>query len=158
KKEYVTLTYPSLISVAPGRDPVAAAERVCRAVKRTPSPDLPRLWEELERVTEVSISAKEERSLAARTIMSWADVRAISDDGMDVQSHSHEHLVLNTLDPPAIKRDLQRSVEALRDTVGREVHSVAYPVGRVLDAERRAPAEAQFKLGFTNDTGLCRFD
>jgi peptidoglycan/xylan/chitin deacetylase (PgdA/CDA1 family) len=91
--------------------------------------------------------------------MSWQQVRAISNAGMDVQSHSHEHLVLNTLEPAAVKRDLERSADVLRDAVGHEVHSVAYPVGLVLEgAERRAPAEARFKLGFTNDTGLCKLD
>ena len=56
-------------------------------------------------------------------------------------------------------RDLRRSAEALRENVGVEAHSVAYPVGYELDADRRrAVAEAGYALGFTNSTGLSRLD
>jgi peptidoglycan/xylan/chitin deacetylase (PgdA/CDA1 family) len=76
---------------------------------------------------------------------------------MDVQSHSHEHLVLNTLSPDAARRDLRRSADALREAVGGEAFGVAYPVGYTLPgALRRAPRDAGFELGFTNGTGLGR--
>ncbi|HVY44515.1 MAG TPA: hypothetical protein VHB21_01500, partial [Minicystis sp.] len=50
----------------------------------------------------------------------------------------------------------------LHDVLGATPQAVAYPVGyRLKGALRRAPAEARFSLGFTNNTGLCfpgRFD
>ena len=76
--------------------------------------------------------------------------------GMDVQSHSHSHRVLNTLSPDSARLDLAQSAAILREHLGRPVHSVAYPVGYELEGLlRRAPADAQFALGFTNNTGLC---
>lgn len=151
------LGYPSVIELHPRAAPGASAKLVCHAIKRTPGIDLARLWEDLERATGVSISAEEERSIARRTILGMRQIRALRDAGMDVQSHSHEHLVLNTLTPEAAARDLSRSAEALREAVGGEVFSVAYPVGYALPAAlRRAPEAARFELGFTNGTGKGR--
>lgn len=155
-REQLELTYPRRLSLRPQRAPAAAARLVCQAIKQTVGIDLPRLWETLEEQAGVSLSAAEERALAARSIMGFAEVRALAAAGLDVQSHSHEHLVLNTLTPEAARRDLARSAEVLRDTLGTEIYGVAYPVGYELRGPvRRAPEEAGFELGFTNDTGVC---
>ena len=152
----VTLGYPRPLALRPLDAPEAAARLVCDAIKRTPGVDLTRLWDELEQRTLVSLDPAEERALATRTIMSWRQVRALREAGMDVQSHSHAHLVLNTLTPEAAQRDLARSASTLREAVGGEVYGVAYPVGYALEgALRRAPEDARFELGFTNGTGLC---
>lgn len=156
RRPEITIDYPRALVVRPGEAPVAAAHLVSRAIKRTPGLDLPRLWDAIERATGVTLSAAEERALARRSIMGFREVRALRDAGLDVQSHAHEHLVLNTLTPEAARRDLARSAEALRDAVGGDIFAVAYPVGYALGgALRRAPEEAGFTLGFTNGTGLC---
>jgi peptidoglycan/xylan/chitin deacetylase (PgdA/CDA1 family) len=75
---------------------------------------------------------------------------------MDVQSHSHDHLILNSLPPDVAQRDLVRSARALREALGEEPYAVAYPVGYELaGAHRDAPRAAGFELAFTNGTGLC---
>lgn len=162
RAEVAALDYPVPLALRPAAAPEEAARLVCHAIKRTPGVDLGRLWETLEARTGASIDAAEEHRLARRTVMGWRHVRALGDAGMDVQSHSHEHLVLNTLTPEAARRDLLRSAEALRDAVGGEVFGVAYPVGYHLEGPlRRATEDAHFELGFTNGTGLCaggRFD
>jgi peptidoglycan/xylan/chitin deacetylase (PgdA/CDA1 family) len=152
----VDLDYPRRLTLHPQSAPAEAARLVCQAIKQTAGIDLPRLWETLEERAGVVLSAAEERALAARSIMGFAEVRALAAAGLDVQSHSHEHLVLNTLSPEAARRDLSRSAEVLRDALGAEVYGVAYPVGYELRGPvRRAPEEAGFELGFTNDTGVC---
>ena len=160
--ETVELAYPTRQTVEPRGDPRGGTQRVCAAIKATPRVSLARVWEELERALGATISAQEEADLARRTLMSWSEIRALTAAGMDVQSHSHRHLVLNTLAPQDAERDLRRSASILREALDRPVHSVAYPVGYELSGElRRAPAAASFELGFTNDTGLCslrRFD
>jgi peptidoglycan/xylan/chitin deacetylase (PgdA/CDA1 family) len=159
RRDEVTLDYPRRLTLHPTVAPEAAARVVCEAIKRTPGVDLHRLWDALEERTGVVLGAAEERALAGRTIMGWAQVRALRDAGMDVQSHAHEHLVLNTLTPAAAERDLAQSASALREAVGGEVFGVAYPVGYALSgALRRAPELASFELGFTNGTGLCAVD
>ncbi len=160
--ESVELTYPKVPTIHPRRDPRGATQRVCAAIKATPRVSLARVWDDLERALETRISAEEEADLARRTLMSWPEIRALAAAGMAVQSHSHSHLVLNTLAPEEAELDLRRSSSILREAIDQPVHSVAYPVGYELEgAWRRAPAAASFELGFTNDTGLCsmrRFD
>lgn len=161
-KETAYLTYPARLTLRPRADPAGATERVCAAIKRTPSVSMPRVWEELERALGCSLSTEEEGATARRTIMGWSEIRALAAAGMDVQSHSHRHIVLNTLSPDEAERDLRRSSSILREAVDQPVHSVAYPVGYELEgALRRAPESAAFDLGFTNNTGLValrRFD
>jgi peptidoglycan/xylan/chitin deacetylase (PgdA/CDA1 family) len=160
--ESVELTYPQRQIVHPRSDPRGGTQRVCAAIKATPRVSLARVWDDLERSLGTMISTEEEGDLARRTLMSWPEIRALAAAGMDVQSHSHSHLVLNTLAPGEAERDLRRSASILREAVDHPVHSVAYPVGYELGGElRRAPEAASFELGFTNDTGLCsmrRFD
>jgi peptidoglycan/xylan/chitin deacetylase (PgdA/CDA1 family) len=162
RKERVDLAYPRALELHPAGAPAEAARLVSQAIKRTPGIELARLWDALEEATGVSLSAAEERNVARRTIMGWQKVRALRDAGMDVQSHSHAHLVLNTLTPEAARVDLARSAEVLREVIGGEIFAVAYPVGYALEGPlRRAPRDAGFDLGFTNGTGLCsigRFD
>jgi peptidoglycan/xylan/chitin deacetylase (PgdA/CDA1 family) len=153
----VDLDYPQPLVLQPASAPEEAARLVCQAIKRTPGVDHGRLWEALEQRTLVSLGRDEERALAARTIMGWSRVQALRDAGMDVQSHSHEHLVLNTLTPDAARQDLLRSSQTLREALGQDIYGVAYPVGYAVGgALRWAPANARFELGFTNCTGLCR--
>jgi len=113
----------------------------------------------LELEVPVSLSALEEKELAARTIMGWQRIRALAAAGMDVQSHTHEHMVINTLTPERATRDLRRSWRVLREELGVDAHTVAYPVGCEIGPEhRRAVVAAGFELGFTNATGVCSLD
>ncbi|MFT3764824.1 MAG: polysaccharide deacetylase family protein [Minicystis sp.] len=155
----VEIDYPRPLSLRPAADPEGSARLVCRAIKRTPGIDLARLFDALEARSGVSIAADDEQRIARRIIMGWPKVRALRDAGMDVQSHAHEHLVLNTLTPEQARRDLARSAEVLREMVGGDIFAVAYPVGYTLEgALRRAPEQACFELGFTNGTGICAAD
>lgn len=161
REERVDLDVPRALSLRPVAAPSESARLVCHAIKRTPAVDLRRLWDQLEERTKVSLSEAEERAVARRTIMGMRLVRALADAGMDVQSHAHEHLVLNTLTPEVAERDLRRSRDVLREALGADIYAVAYPVGYTLPPTLRpAPVAAGFELGFTNGTGVTslRFD
>jgi peptidoglycan/xylan/chitin deacetylase (PgdA/CDA1 family) len=157
QRDRVELTYPERLALEPRRGAAAAARAICEAIKRTRDIDLERLWEAIACDAGVSLAEGEERTLAARTILGWSGVRRLRDAGMDVQSHSHQHLVLNSLAPDATRRDLARSSALLHDALGDAPYGVAYPVGYMLDATRRATARAAgFEIGFTNGTGRSR--
>ena len=48
---------------------------------------------------------------------------------MDVQSHTHTHRVLQTLDGRELERELRVSRTALEDALGEPVVGISYPVG-----------------------------
>jgi peptidoglycan/xylan/chitin deacetylase (PgdA/CDA1 family) len=150
------LAYPARLSVHPSRGVSVAARAIIDAVKRAERLDLARLWEDLERASGVVLDPAEERALAGRTHLGWGAVKRLRDVGFDVQSHSHEHLILNALAPEAARRDLARSARVLREALGEAPSAVAYPVGyQLTGAHHRVAPEAGFEIGFTNGTGLC---
>jgi peptidoglycan/xylan/chitin deacetylase (PgdA/CDA1 family) len=74
---------------------------------------------------------------------------------MDVESHTRWHRVLETLDPGALRDELVGSRRDLEARLGRRVRAIANPVGRRPPAHvRRAVAEAGYRVGFTNGSGV----
>lgn len=157
RRPLVALRYPTTLVVRPQSEPERAISALSRIVKSTPGLDLARFFETLEAAFGVALSAAAERELARRTIMSWSDIRALRREGMDVQSHSHSHRVLQTLPVEEARLDLATSRHILTEVLGEPVDSVAYPVGYSLDERLRTAAhDAGFTLGFTNSSGFCQ--
>ncbi|MES2098573.1 MAG: polysaccharide deacetylase family protein [Pseudomonadota bacterium] len=90
--------------------------------------------------------------------MSWAQIRAMSDAGVEIGSHSVTHPVLAKIaDDAALERELVDSKHAIEQHTGRSVVSLAYPVGgpgayseRVIGAVRRAG----YRFAFTYEGGI----
>lgn len=90
--------------------------------------------------------------------MSWAQVKAMSDAGIEIGSHSVSHPVLaNVTDEAQLDRELFDSKAQIESHTGRSVLSLAYPVGgpgayseRVVHVARRAG----YRFGFTYESGV----
>jgi peptidoglycan/xylan/chitin deacetylase (PgdA/CDA1 family) len=158
-REHLSLDYPERLD-APVATPAQrsrAAGRVLRVIKDRPGLDLERMLDGLERAAGVTASSDELRRLAEETVMSWDQVRSLRRAGMDVQSHTHTHRVLQTLDAPTLARELRVSRSLLEDAVGAPVRAISYPVGRPLGGApdlRLAVRDAGYELGFSNGTGV----
>ena len=156
RRDRMELAYPERLVLHPTRSWRAAARALLDAAKRAERLDLARLWEAVEQAGGIALDAAEERALATRTALGWPSLRRLRDAGMDVQSHSHDHFILNSLPPDVAQRDLMRSARTLREALGEAPYALAYPVGYELaGAHRDAPRAAGFELAFTNGTGLC---
>jgi len=101
-----------------------------------------------------------EAGYANGLIMTWDHVRALARAGMDVESHSRHHRVLQTLDEAGLREELTGSREDLEAQLGRPVRAIAYPVGRRLGSGseriRAAIAAAGYKIGLSNASGVNR--
>ena len=166
RAERVRLTYPEPREIdlrAPG-----AAGTLVRTVKNTVGLDVERYLEELTAAAGVAWDRAVERRLADDLIMTWDQVRALRDAGMDIESHTRRHRVLQTLGAADLADELAGARADLEREVGRTSRAIAYPVGRPishLSALRDAVAAAGYRVGFTNGTGaslvrggLDRFD
>ncbi len=152
----ITLRYPVPLVLDLARDFDQVKQILLRLIKHQPNLDLVHFFDDLEEAVGVSIHPDEEKALASKTILGFRDVRALQDAGMTIASHSHAHRVLTTLSPDDVLSDLQKSRLLLREVLGRDVRTVAYPVGQHLGGSfRKAVGLAGFDLGFTNATGLC---
>jgi peptidoglycan/xylan/chitin deacetylase (PgdA/CDA1 family) len=153
----VRIAYPSALELSP-RDP-AALHQLADIVKDTTALDLERFLDELAIALRVDWSPEHERLHANNLVLTWDAVRALAAAGMDIESHSRSHRVLQTLDPVALRDELQGSRRDLETALGRPVRAIAYPVGRRiahLAPIREAVAAAGYRVGFTNATGSTR--
>ncbi|HEU4727921.1 MAG TPA: polysaccharide deacetylase family protein [Kofleriaceae bacterium] len=147
------LAYPRPMRVDTGAPD--ARRLLDNTIKNTAGLDLERFLRELRAALHVGWSPEIEAEQAARLIMTWADVRALADAGMDIESHTQHHRVLETLDHDDLREELVGSRRDLELQLGRPVRALAYPVGRRPPLEvRRAVAAAGYKVGLTNVGGV----
>ncbi|MEO8846716.1 MAG: polysaccharide deacetylase family protein [Kofleriaceae bacterium] len=157
KRSTASVTYPHPIEIS-ASDPDALHD-LAAVVKDTSGLELERFLDELAQAFGVAWHAELERGHANDVVMTWDDVRALAAAGMDVESHSRRHRVLQTLDPVALEDELTGSREELEAQLGRPVQAIAYPVGRRiahLAPIRHAVEAAGYKIGFTNMSGASR--
>jgi peptidoglycan/xylan/chitin deacetylase (PgdA/CDA1 family) len=62
--------------------------------------------------------------------MTWGQVAELSASGMEVGGHTYGHADLGTATVEAARRELVRDRDLLRDRLGRDVGSFAYPFGK----------------------------
>lgn len=63
--------------------------------------------------------------------LSWAEIAEMQRAGMSFQSHGHDHVDLLALSGPALREQLEGSRRRLEDRLGRPVHFLAAPYGRL---------------------------
>jgi peptidoglycan/xylan/chitin deacetylase (PgdA/CDA1 family) len=162
-KREITLGYPfpCAFPVTDESEREEAIKKIIRIVKTSYAMDLPRFMEELYRGSGVTWSRQDDQDEAERSILTWQDVRAMREAGMDVQSHTRTHRVLGTLPSEAFDNELAGSKRELEAQIDAPVRTIAYPVGKSIATEPRirdALAKAGYELGFTSSPGLVRLN
>jgi peptidoglycan/xylan/chitin deacetylase (PgdA/CDA1 family) len=161
KRLRVELTYPKPMNIELG----AASQRlrsihsVLRVIKSHVGLDLERFIEHVAEAAEVRWTEDLDTQVAEAMLMTWDQVRELRAQGMDVQSHTRTHRVLQTLDASELRTELEGSRQDLEEQLGERVSAISYPVGhRLADREdvRRSLRRAGYKIGFTNATGTHR--
>jgi peptidoglycan/xylan/chitin deacetylase (PgdA/CDA1 family) len=160
-RDGIELDYPEpmALPLASAKDRRAAIGRVQRLIKDLRGLDLEHLLRRLEDAAGVTLGSEEERRLADETLMTWQQVLELRRAGMDVQSHTRTHRVMQTLDMSELEEELRGSREELQAVLGEPVVAVSYPVGKSLGRTwhvRAAVRDAGYELGFTNGTGVNR--
>ncbi|MGG7178858.1 polysaccharide deacetylase family protein [Clostridium paraputrificum] len=90
--------------------------------------------------------------------MSSAQLKEMSDYGLDIESHTYNHLHLNQLTYEKQLEELKTSKEKLEAITGKTVISVAYPFGDLNEDSKKAVKEAGYSLAFTTDLGYADKD
>jgi peptidoglycan/xylan/chitin deacetylase (PgdA/CDA1 family) len=155
-RERIALTYPRALELSLA-DRGAAARKLLSVVKGEHGLDLERFLAELVQVTEVAWSREIEARLTDELIMRWDDIRKLHAAGMDIQSHTRSHRVLQTLSSKHLVEELVGARYDIEHELGHPVRTVAYPVGysiRHLPEIRRAVQAAGYEVGFTNASGV----
>ena len=85
--------------------------------------------------------------------MTAEQLKEMSDYGMDIESHTLNHLHLNELSYEQQLEELKASKERLESITGKPVLSFAYPYGDRDENSKKAAIEAGYSIGFTTDLG-----
>lgn len=88
--------------------------------------------------------------------MSAAQLREMSDYGIDIESHTDNHVYLDTLSYDKQLKELKDSKEKLEKILGKEVTSIAYPYGNYNEDTKKAAIAAGYTFGFTTNKGLAK--
>jgi peptidoglycan/xylan/chitin deacetylase (PgdA/CDA1 family) len=157
RRERATLAYPQALEIQP-KDP--KVRRVLTdVIKNTRGLDVQRFLDGLCEALGVEWSTETEAQHAEALVMSWDQVRALTRAGMDVESHTRWHRVLQTLSDDELREELTGSREELEGQLGRPVRAIAYPVGRRvahIQRIREAVLAAGYKVGVSNASGATR--
>ena len=101
-----TITYPTPLELVP-RSPVTR-RLLNSTIKDAKHLDIERFLDEAAVALGTAWSPEIEAGYANHLIMTWDQVRALARAGMDVESHSRTHRVLQTLDDDALRSELAR--------------------------------------------------
>ncbi len=98
----------------------------------------------------------EGRGFSRRRMLSWAQVREMSERGVSFGSHTVSHPRLTELSEAHVMEELTGSRRALEDKLGKPVLSFAYPFGLVNETVRQAVARAGYGLACSTRSGFNR--
>ncbi len=153
-----TVTYPSKLELAP-REP-GTRKLINDVIKDAKQLDLERFLDEVAAALGVPWTREIEAEYANGLIMTWDHIRALSRAGMDIESHSRSHRVLQTLDDAGLDTELVGSRADLEAQLGRPIRAIAYPVGRRLghgtERIRAKITAAGYRIGLSNASGVNR--
>lgn len=97
-------------------------------------------------------------SLDGSYYLSEEAIKEMSSYGIDIQSHTVNHLHLDTLNYNEQLSELKQSKQILERITGKEVISIAYPFGDYNQDTVKAAKEAGYKMAFTTNLGLSDRD
>jgi len=156
-REVLELEYPFTMRLPLVEEKRSAVCALIGVVKTYMELDLDRFLDHVAEALGVDLARDEERKLADELLMTWDQVRALEKWGMQVESHTRTHRVMNTLSPQQVCEELVGSRVDLEVQLGRRICALAYPVGypvRQLPHVREALRTAGYELAFTNQTGV----
>lgn len=151
-RDVIHLSYPQPLEVPRER----AGRILTTLVKTLYGLDLERFLQHVAERAGVRISADEEAALVSQLLMTWDDIGALLDEGMDVQSHTRTHRVVQTLREEELGDEFSASRALLEKRLGTRVTTLAYPVGYPIRGDRairQALDQAGYRAAFSNQTG-----
>lgn len=83
------------------------------------------------------------------TYLNEDQLRELSDNNIEIQSHTFNHEHLSTLTEEEQFKTLKESKESLEKILGKEVNYIAYPYGESNADSRKAAEKAGYKLAFS---------
>lgn len=138
-------------------DRTQVVQQILDVIKETFALDVERYLQTLSAAFGVPWGPEDDRRITDDVLMTWDQVRAMRREGMDIQSHTRTHRVLQTLPADDLREELEGSRRILEEQLDEPIRAIAYPVSlspgehdEIFEAVRRAG----YDLGFSTSQGL----
>jgi hypothetical protein len=98
-----------------------------------------------------------ERRYADEMVLTWDQVRALRQAGMEIHSHTRTHRVLQTVPVRDLAWELLGARQDVEEQLGERISGISYPVGHPIastPAIRAAVNDAGYDVGFSNGSGV----
>ena len=92
--------------------------------------------------------------LSGRPLLTWEQLRQLSDDGIQIGAHTRTHPVLVDLSPGSARVEIESSKEDLENALALPISVFAYPYGKSDTAVEKMAETAGFLGSCTVDGGL----
>ncbi len=129
------------------------ARRVVNLLRELPANDLARAIEELER----ACRGDQPNPRLDRCFMNWGEVAQMMEGGMAIGAHTHTHRLLGPLPEEEQRKELMESRTLLREQVGVDVQTLAYPLGSAssfTEQTKRLAEQTGYRGAFSNYGGI----
>lgn len=90
--------------------------------------------------------------------MNWDDIRELQKEGMEIGSHTYNHLVLTNVNQEILEKEIISSKEKIEKEIGYSLKTFSYPKGRVNDNVVEAVKKAGYKYATTAKYGVNSFN
>ncbi|HEY6395233.1 MAG TPA: polysaccharide deacetylase family protein [Candidatus Binataceae bacterium] len=92
------------------------------------------------------------RAPCENILLTWEDLTGLvrsKEVQVGIGSHGFSHQPLTSFDSPGLEMELRTSRDLLRQRLGIEIDSIAYPFGAFSTRVVKAAREAQYRIAFT---------
>lgn len=87
-------------------------------------------WLLIEKLSEETGVAVPKRPPEEFSTVTWEMVKEMSDNGIEIGSHTMNHPILSKIDPEFLEDEIRGSKHAIQERIGKEVYSFCYPNGK----------------------------
>ena len=136
------------------RERQALANLITGKAKKLNSEERSTLIAEVIRSTGIDVPA----SLGKELMMSWDEVKEMSDNGISFGAHTVSHPILTSISPEQAENEILQSKKDIEDRLKKPVTTFAYPNGKSGDYDRRTIQilkEAGFTCAVTTIKGMA---
>ncbi|MBA4260293.1 MAG: hypothetical protein C0446_14105 [Chitinophaga sp.] len=93
-------------------------------------------------------------TFSERKMLSWPQIKEMTDHGIEFGSHTVSHPRLNELDDEKIEHELTVSKQAIEEHLGKECAHFAYPYGLLTESTKDLVQKTGYKTACSTRSGF----
>ncbi|MEJ2621999.1 MAG: polysaccharide deacetylase family protein [Candidatus Thiodiazotropha sp.] len=96
--------------------------------------------------------------MTLESYLDWQQIKQMGGENISFGSHALSHRVLTRIELEEARHEISESKKLIRERIGKEVETIAYPNGNCNSSIEQIVAESGYQLGFTITRGYVAKD